>query len=321
MGAAVSGERRPTSLKSHIEIMHEIGRPITISGMDIENGPDDSAFSKATRKFVQVDGVGRAYQVGSGIQNITRESREAALSDLDGVGELDMIIAFYQTFLVELKEVLPEGPLPDEFQPIQDYIDSSPRWRENINRYYGIEKSFVKEILIRLPFDGRLHPDGEWEADREDDILPCLLELRHAFQKGQGILATSNEKYKKILAMKKVQEATNPHASALALFLQDAENQVLKVMADEVGAKGARILGYVFDGLYIMCANEEVLKMLFHDVAPLVFVKTGIRIALKSVKGDVMDTFSQPQADRKRLADASYNSPSPKRRATGEHEP
>jgi hypothetical protein len=167
--------------------------------------------------------------------------------------------------------------------------------------------------MVRLPFGGRLGPDGEWEADRRDDMLPCLLELRHAFQIGQKILATESTKYQNIVSMKKVKEAKNPDGSALALFLQDAENQVLKCLAEEVAREGARIIGYVFDGLYVMCGSDDELRKLFRVVAPRVFEKMNIRLALKSVNGEVMDTL----VDRKRLADECYESPSPKRRLAG----
>ena len=143
--------------------------------------------------------------------------------------------------------------------------------------------------------------------DHSDDVLPCLLDLRHAFLRGQKILDEKSDLYKKIAAMPKVQTASNPQSSALALFLQTGENDVPGAMGRAIqNQEDLHILAYVFDGLYYMAKSNEHLVTVLKRVALEIYQSHGMRLALKSMTGEVMAKFQPPQ---KRAREADSEAP------------
>ena len=64
---------------------------------------------------------------------------------------------------------------------------------------------------MRMPCGGSLRPDAEWEADRKDDLLPCMLQLRHEVRKAHALIAEKSERYKTILALPRVRPRDRPN--------------------------------------------------------------------------------------------------------------
>ena len=89
------------------------------------------------------------------------------------------------------------------------------------------------------------------------DFLPCLLELRRAVASGAELLAQKDEQFKHICGLEKVKAASNPNATALALYLQDLEHKCICDVAAEASTMGVRIMSYVFDGLYVLARSDE----------------------------------------------------------------
>ena len=94
-----------------------------------------------------------------------------------------------------------------------------------------------------------------------------------------------------ILAMPKVLQADTPRASAMTLFLFDAENAALRTLAKLVEEKGLHILSYVFDGVYVLAKSLDDAKRVFKLVARSIFISIGLRIAMKDVHGSKLSVF------------------------------
>ena len=69
------------------------------------------------------------------------------------------------------------------------------------------------------------------------------------------------------MAMENVVTAENPRATALALFLQDVEHNILVHMGKSAELQGAHVTRYVFDGLYILGRDAEHLRQVYTRVA------------------------------------------------------
>ena len=115
--------------------------------------------------------------------------------------------------------------------------------------------------------------------------MPCLLELRDAFLRGASFLMQKDTKFQAISQLEKVRAASNPQATTLALYLQDREHYYISEIAAEATTRGARVMSYVFDGLYILASSEEHLQHVYEAVAITIFTRLGIQIALKSADG------------------------------------
>ena len=138
------------------------------------------------------------------------------------------------------------------------------------------------------------------------DYLPCVLEVRRAILAGVDVLLSNDQKFQEIMAMDKVRAARNPRVTSLALYLQDLEHFYLLEMAKEATTKGARVMAYVFDGLYILVRDDDHLKQVYREVATALFTQHGVRVALKNVSGALMEKldFSLPEF-RKRKSGSS----------------
>ena len=294
-GASQTMERRPETLQGWITWHREHGVPVGISGTDLVD-PDQSGLdtgtgaklSQALREFVQIDGVGRAYQVGPGVQGATRESRPVGLAPFV-VGEFDMKKAFYQIVVREVKAVLREDIETTEFFILVRYLQFAGPWVQKVGDYYSITEEQAKGIFQRLPFKGRLGPNADWDASNADHRLPCLRELLFAFERARALLAEKNTRYQEIMAMPKVQGARDPEVSAFALFLMDVEHRILCKIAESSVKHGAHVLSYVFDGLYVLAASEGDLVRIFKATQDDVLATTGIQLALKDASGQVLD--------------------------------
>ena len=151
----------------------------------------------------------------------------------------------------------------------------------------------LRSRLLRLTFGGRLRPDDDMESARAKDILPCVLELRHAVMETQKLLEERDKKMKRIESSSKVRGLDNPKGCALALYLFDEEHKILSFVAERAKAKGCHILTYVFDGLYIVMDSEDDLKRSFKVIARECYDSTGIRLALKAADGSRLVTFKE----------------------------
>ena len=85
--------------------------------------------------------------------------------------------------------------------------------------------------------------------------------------------------------MEKVKAANNPDATALAIFLQDMEHKCICEIATAAQSAGARVMSYVFDGLYVMARDDENLQYIYREVATSVFSRLSVKIALKGTDG------------------------------------
>jgi len=110
------------------------------------------------------------------------------------------------------------------------------------------------------------------------------------------VLQQNDRKYQEIAAMEKVKTANNPGATTLALFLQDMEHQCISEVATMALAAGARIMSYVFDGLYIMALDEENLHSIYREVATSIFDRLGVKIALKGTDGEKLSQIKFDEA-------------------------
>ena len=133
------------------------------------------------------------------------------------------------------------------------------------------------------------------------DFLPCLLELRRAVLAGADLLKEKSDRFKVIWAMEKVQAASNPRATALALFLQDLEHECISEIATLATTMGARVMSYVLDGLYVLARDEEHLRHVYREVASTIFNRRGLKLALKDAGGELMEEM-QFVANRKRTS-------------------
>jgi hypothetical protein len=99
---ASSGERRLDGLSRAIDHITTYGKPVKYVGGTFVGHPNSDLWS-TLRYYAQADGFGLLYQIGDGLQNITRESRATSLQHADfAAGEIDMVAAVHQAFLVLL---------------------------------------------------------------------------------------------------------------------------------------------------------------------------------------------------------------------------
>ena len=117
--------------------------------------------------------------------------------------------------------------------------------------------------------------------------------------------------------MEKVRDASSPRTTGLALYLQDAEHNVMCEVAKEATANGARIMSYVFDGIYILAVNNEHLRATYQLTATAIYQQFGLKLALKDAAGDVLEKidFQADANSRKRAFDAGGAGPSKLQRA------
>ncbi|CAK0805746.1 unnamed protein product [Prorocentrum cordatum] len=163
-GAAVAGERRQEGLSAHMDLLGQAGKARAMKDgflrpTSVPECPDIPAHG---REYCQLSKIGRARESGPGLPSCTRATRVVAFDGL-AVGEFDMIAG-----------------------------STRYSWRRCVRTF-----RMAKEIFSRLPFKGRLQPDASWESDRPDEILPCLMELRGAFRRGQEILVAQCDDRKK----------------------------------------------------------------------------------------------------------------------------
>ena len=288
-GPEISLERRQESLEGWIDIAVGSGQPVRIDGVNVVPCDVlDTDFRDVLRKYLRVDGVGRAHLIGYGGQNCTRETRRCGYEGLH-IGELDMVIAFYQLCVEALRRDVPVDVFDDVTTPILRCIENLSVYREKVATCYSITVDQVKEIFTRLPFGGYIQPDESWESPNSNDLLPCLLELRHAFRRGQGALAQHSPQYIAIRQLPKVLSAPHSDATALAIYLQNEENVTLGIVASTASSHGARLQSYVFDGMYVLCTSSDELLRVYRTTAADVHQRTGIRLALKDVDGKVIE--------------------------------
>jgi hypothetical protein len=184
---AVSGERRPEMLNAAIRFVHTHGHPVNI----INGAPvrcEHSRFWATLRAYFVSDGFGLLYQQGAGIQNITRESRASALEGMT-VAEIDYVAAVYQVFLAELRKVATDEEYADISDIVKRFIQYSTVWVERSAAYYDITAGAAKQIFRRIHLMGRCSPDDDGHGCRNRDVLPCILELKGAVERGHVLIA------------------------------------------------------------------------------------------------------------------------------------
>jgi hypothetical protein len=273
-----------------VRFIESYGRPVHIEGMNI-SPCEESHVWQVPRKYIQIDRLGRAFEVGDGAQGCSRETRREGHLGLC-VAEVDMQAANYQIFINELRAVATDADeLAHIIAPINRSIEHGKTQRKQLAEYYSISVPNSKEIFMRLPLGGSLQPDPLWESPNQDDILPFLLELRHAFHRGRVVLHERSVRFQEICSLAKVKDALHPDDTALALFLQDGENTVLRTVAGSVSLLGLCVLCYIFDGLVVMGSSPDHLSKVFKAAASDVYKRAGVKLALKDLQGDVLESY------------------------------
>ncbi|CAK0856137.1 unnamed protein product [Prorocentrum cordatum] len=299
-GAAVTGERRQEGLSAHVDLLNEAGQACTMKDGFLRptSEPGCPDIRVLRREYYQLDEIGRAHA---------------------------------------LRPHVPDGAIERDFGIVKMYADKSKEWRSDVAQYYNIDVPQAKAIFSRLPFKGSIQPDASWEGDRSDDMLPCLMELRSAFRRGQETLAAECDNYKKArswnstlplacptargfrfrcfpaaspaaaaraasdartsrnrkaASMEKVLQKAHPGSSALALYLQTKEDEILESMAAAAKGLQACVLSLVFDGMYVAMPSMPDIAGLFDSVAGHVWETHGVRIALKAAGGETIKAFA-----------------------------
>ena len=208
VGVDVSGERRPDELEKFINILKAKGAPVEIVNGELKD-TDTSDYWKIRRDHVQIDGIGRALQAGGGTQTTTKETRADGYEGMV-VGEIDLISAFFQILLLDVRGITSGSQLEAEFGTFLKYEKNPRAWRDQQAEYYTIGKDESQTIFVRMPCGGSLRPDAEWEAARTDDLLPCMLQLRYEVRKAHSLIAEKSERYKTISELPRVLTSDRP---------------------------------------------------------------------------------------------------------------
>ena len=150
-------------------------------------------------------------------------------------------------------------------------------------------------LLTRFMFGGSLRPDSAWEprADRAGHVLPGVLQLRHEMSQAQALFTTHSDVYKTIAAKPRVKDSKNPAASALAIFLMDAETRIMNKVVQIIHQRGGRVLSVVFDGVYVWGDTLEAVKDLYKSVAAEAYDGMGIKLSLKDSEGNKVEEFQE----------------------------
>lgn len=288
---SVSGERNPRSLANAIFLIRKSGYPVEVGGGCITECRESGIWA-IQRHYMQSDGFGLLYQIGAGIQNITRESRSCMLEGLCA-GEIDLVAAVFQAFLRVLKRCTTQEEYDEIAWIVLLYIEYSATWTEQAANYYQVDVSVAKKIFRRIHLMGRNKPDEDVEATRSQDVLPCILELQWAFQTGHRLIQERDDKYKAIWALPKVQSAQNPRLSCFGIRLHDEQTDMVRHVAILTKETPLHTLGFVHDSVYVLGKNVVSLEEDFQTVAASAMTSYGIRLALKGIDGKVV---AQPLA-------------------------
>ena len=132
--AAETGERRQATLAAMVKRIRATGYPVDITDGQLEPCSSSSYWAMSST-YGQHDGYGLLFHAGTGIQNITRESREAQLSGLCG-GEFDLVAAVYQAFLLEFRRVATDDEYESIGTIVAKYITNSTLWVNSCVAYY-----------------------------------------------------------------------------------------------------------------------------------------------------------------------------------------
>ena len=77
----------------------------------------------------------------------------------------------------------------------------------------------------------------------------------------------------------------------------DRETEIMKEVKNAVEAAGGHVLSVVFDGLYVLAKSVGDLARIYQDVQGHVYERTRMKCALKSTSGDLIQTFSEANAE------------------------
>ena len=240
----------------------------------------EGVFWGLPSKYVRLDGFGAAWQLGVGVQSVTKETRATSMIGLP-VGEFDLVAAAWQCLNKRVK-ALPSGDDGKaDFGILALPYEHAPKLLAAFAQYYNIEPVFAKAVFKRFHNGGSMHPDAAAESDMREDELPCLLELKHVLEKAYRFLAATDELYKKIFALPSVQN----RETAFAIYLQHLMTDALEIVSPDVEEAGLRILAYVFDGVYVLAESEDHLMKSFETIAQKAFAEHHIKLSLKKADG------------------------------------
>ena len=247
------------------------------------------------RPAYKCKGPGRLHQVGSRIQNVTRETRDVELSGMC-LGEIDIVAAQYQMFLIEVRKVASVEEF-DEIRAIVAYfIFNSDTWLEETRACYETSHGVMKPVFRRLHLMGRIRPDSDAACSRCGNSLPCLMELQSAIDRGRKMLAARSNLFQEIMSLPKVTSARNPDLSGFAIFLQEGEKNEMLAIMHRTSASPLHQLGYVHDITYVMAMSRDILLTQFALIAADIFRDRGVLLALKKTDGEV-ESRSTPTTD------------------------
>ena len=279
-GPAVTGERRQDQLEAWIAWIECHGSPVKQNSV-CANGPD--CVWRVPRVYYLCDGVGAAWQQGPGIQNVTKETRNASAVGLP-VGEIDLVCGAMQCIRDRLRQ-LSLATYNAEFGIMDPVIDHADVWKVCYGKYYGIELKYAKKVFTRLHMGGSGLPDDDANSTVPLDSLPCVLELQYAIQKAHRYVAESDEIYKNIVSLQSVQSRDRPDATAFAIYTQHLMGEKLKLLATIAEDEGFSVMAHVFDSIYVIACSNEMLQTSFKHVADKALSGHGLKVSLKSPDG------------------------------------
>lgn len=288
-------ERKQALLAACIGRFERHGYPAEVNGCSIERAGDthNSDYHALEAEFCQIDGVGRAYQRGVGLQTLSKEDRICMFAGLC-VMELDFCFSVYQAVWAELETYATAEELR-EVNIMKLFMDNDFEWKSRTGRYYEIDSSYASVIFQRLHSGGSKRPPAEQGGPRARDILPWIRELAHAWDKAHKLLSERSPDYKAIWEMPKVQARPHPARSTWVLYLQNVEHKRLAILAPCV-EEDPRVcaLGYVFDSTYGLAADRDSMLAAFMDIASAVYRSHGILLALKDLTGALVKRYTPP---------------------------
>ena len=153
----------------------------------------------------------------------------------------------------------------------------------------------AKDITTRIHSFGSLRPDPECGGGFVSDIVPFMREVRWALLVIRGVVGRECPSYQKILRLDRVQAKPSPELSAFCIWVQGlmADGQV--AIREALTGTGLKIMGYVFDSVYVLAESEQHLESGFAQVRnTLASAAAPYTVKLKGVRAT---TSSWPSMD------------------------
>ena len=128
-------------------------------------------------------------------------------------------------------------------------------------------------------------------------MLPCVVALQYVFRNAHTALLRHRPAFQAIWQLPLVQRRPHPRRSCLAIYLQTCMHQMpSKLHATSLGC-GVRVVGMVFDSVYVLAHSHEHLAQSYLEVSRRMAGLHGCSISLKAADGTPIDTNRDAAAD------------------------